>query len=68
MDVQPLVANSELPSKLAPACSRLQVLKSYLAGLTTSLGAQSLAALTAEGRALGTRSLEPMVVPTEIEA
>ena len=44
------------------------LLERYLVGLGTSLGTESLARLTAEGRALGAGSLEPVVVPAEIEA
>ena len=44
------------------------MLEGYLEALASSLGAESLAALTAEGRSLGTRSLESVVVPAEIEA
>jgi predicted ATPase/class 3 adenylate cyclase len=44
------------------------LLERYLAGLGTSLGAESLTTLAAEGRALGAASLEPVVVPVEVEA
>ena len=44
------------------------LLERYLTGLAVSLGADSLATLTAEGRSLGMRSLEPVVVSAEIEA
>ena len=44
------------------------LLAGYLEALASSLGVESLAVLTAEGRSLGARSLEPVVVPAEVEA
>jgi len=44
------------------------LMEHHLARLAISLGAESLAALEAEGRSLETRALEPVVVSAEIEA
>ena len=44
------------------------LLDRHLVELVVSLGVESLASLTAEGRSLGSRSLEPLVVSVESEA
>jgi predicted ATPase len=44
------------------------LLERYLPGLEADLGIEALAALAAQGRMLGIRSLEPAVVSAEIEA
>ena len=71
--------DGELAARLSGAAEALRgdeppdefeapLLEQYLAGLAVSLGAQSLAALTAEGRSLETFALEPVVVSAEVEA
>jgi non-specific serine/threonine protein kinase len=44
------------------------LLERYLPGLEASFGTEALAALIVQGRMLGIRSLEPVVVSAEIEA
>lgn len=71
--------DAELAARLTGAAETLRgdhspdefeapLLERYLTGLEASLGAEALVALTTQGRMLGIRSLEHVVVSAEVEA